>query len=179
MLDIFITSKIRFKLLIKFFICDGVKSYLRKMEKEFNESSNAIRIELNRLLKAGLLVSEYEGKKRYYMANVQHPLYDSLKSVVRQSLGIDQIVAQITTQVRNIEAAYITDNITGKTNSDIIELLLVGQKLNESTINPKVKKTEKIIDRKIKYACFTPEQMQFIFKKEPDLLIWEKNSCIE
>jgi len=48
MIESLITSKTRIKLLLKFFFNSQTKSYLRSMEKEFGESSNAIRIELNR-----------------------------------------------------------------------------------------------------------------------------------
>ena len=49
MLDSLITSKTRLKLLMKFFMNPGTRAYLRELAKEFNESTNSIRIELNRL----------------------------------------------------------------------------------------------------------------------------------
>ncbi|MFN5885132.1 MAG: ArsR family transcriptional regulator, partial [Bacteroidota bacterium] len=48
MLDTLITSKTRIKLLLKFFLNGNTSSYLRNLESEFGESSNAIRLELNK-----------------------------------------------------------------------------------------------------------------------------------
>ena len=48
MLDTLITSKTRIKLLLKFFLNAQTKSYLRSLEGEFGESTNAIRLELNK-----------------------------------------------------------------------------------------------------------------------------------
>ena len=58
MLDSIITSKTRIKLLLKFFLNSETKSYLRNLEQEFGESTNGIRVELNRLEGAGLLKTE-------------------------------------------------------------------------------------------------------------------------
>jgi predicted transcriptional regulator len=69
MLDSLITSKTRIKLLLKFFLNSDNKSYLRNLEQEFGESSNAIRVELNRLEEADLLRSEVSGNKKFFSAN--------------------------------------------------------------------------------------------------------------
>ena len=48
MLDSLVTSQTRIKLLKKFFLNSSTKAHLRGLESEFGESSNAIRVELNR-----------------------------------------------------------------------------------------------------------------------------------
>ena len=49
MLDTLITSKTRIKLLMKFFMNPRTRAYLRELASEFGESTNSIRVELNRL----------------------------------------------------------------------------------------------------------------------------------
>ena len=61
MLESLITSKTRIKLLLKFLINPGTKAYLRELAKEFGESTNSVRLELNRLTKANLLESQNRG----------------------------------------------------------------------------------------------------------------------
>ena len=51
MLDALITSKTRVRLLVKFFLNPTMKSYLRELASEFEESTNSVRLELNRLKK--------------------------------------------------------------------------------------------------------------------------------
>ena len=75
MLDSLITSQTRIKLLKKFFLNRSTKAHLRGLESEFGESSNAIRLELNRFEEAGLLNSLRDGNKKIYQANPTHPLY--------------------------------------------------------------------------------------------------------
>jgi DNA-binding transcriptional ArsR family regulator len=174
MLDVIISSKTRIKLLTKFFLFEGNQSYLRSMEREFNESTNAIRVELNKFTDAGLLTSEYRGKIRYYKANTKHPLYENLKQIVRKTIGIDQIIERVTSHVGNLEAAYITGKIATGVNSDTIELALVGQNLDKDSIDQLVKKAVKYIGRKIMYLTLTESQMEYFYKNKPALLIWKK-----
>ncbi|MFM8685421.1 MAG: ArsR family transcriptional regulator, partial [Bacteroidota bacterium] len=69
MLDTLITSKTRIKLLLKFFSHQANASYLRLLAEEFEESTNSVRVELNRLTQAGLLQSYQEGNTVQYKAN--------------------------------------------------------------------------------------------------------------
>ena len=69
MLDTLITSKTRIKLLLKFFLNSNSSSYLRGLESEFGESSNAIRLELNKFEKAGLLTTTTNGNKKMFKAD--------------------------------------------------------------------------------------------------------------
>jgi DNA-binding transcriptional ArsR family regulator len=174
MLDIIISSKTRIKLLIKFFLFDDNVGYLRNMEREFNESSNSIRLELNKFTEAGLLTSEFKGKKRFYKANPKHPLYDDLKRIVRKTVGIDQIIERVTSKLGNLEAAYITGSLASGVDSDTVELALVGTNLDKNYIDNLVDKAENLIERKIMYLTVNKNQMEYFFKNKPALLIWTK-----
>ena len=79
MIESLITNKTRLKLLLKFFLNKETTSYLRNLEQEFGESSNAIRLELNRLEQADLLKSNFNGNRKYFRANDNHPLYSEIK----------------------------------------------------------------------------------------------------
>ena len=93
MIDALISSKTRIKLLLKFFLNSHATAYLRSLESEFGESSNGIRLELNRLEKAGLLCSESEGNKKIFRANTTHPLFSEIHNIVMKHIGLDQVVS--------------------------------------------------------------------------------------
>jgi DNA-binding transcriptional ArsR family regulator len=173
MLDSLITSKTRVKLLLKFFLNSKTKSYLRNLEQEFGESSNAIRVELNRLEGAGLLSSEVEGNRKYFFANIKHPLFNDINSILKKIVGIDQIIERITSQIGDLEAAYVTGDFAKGSDSKIIDLVLVGKNLDNNYIANLVEKAESLIDRKVRYLVLTPDQMKDYFRNKPVLLIWQ------
>ena len=72
MIGTLITSQTRIKLLLKFFLNSSTTAHLRGLETEFGDSSNAVRVELNRFEEAGLLTSSRDGNKKIYQANTQY-----------------------------------------------------------------------------------------------------------
>ena len=66
MIETLISSKTRIKLLLKFFLNSNNTAYLRNLENEFQESTNSIRIELNRFEDAGLLIATTEGEQKKF-----------------------------------------------------------------------------------------------------------------
>ena len=91
MLESLITSKTRIKLLLKFFANPETAAYLRELAAELGESTNAVRVELNRLSKAGLLRSYSNGRTKVYQANTAHTLFPELQGLARKFLGFDKI----------------------------------------------------------------------------------------
>ena len=175
MLDSLITSKTRIKLLLKFFLNSQTKSYLRNLEQEFGESSNAIRVELNRLEGAGLLESEVTGNRKYFHANTRHPLYKDINNILRKFVGIDKLVEKVTTQIGDLEAAYVTGDFAHGRDSQIIDLVLIGVNLDAGYINQLILRTEEIIERKIRHLILTKNQMTDFFENKPALLIWKRD----
>lgn len=178
MTDLFaglIASKIRIKLLIRFFFNPEATSYLRELAKEFNVSTNSVREELNGLTKTSLLKVEKKGRKVNYMANPDHPLFPELKSIVTKVMGIDQVIDSIVTRLGNLEKAYIIDDYAEGKDSGIIDLLLVGN-IDEYHLNDLSRKTERYIKRKIRPLVVTRDEYDNLLPQihdNPRLLIWE------
>lgn len=173
MLESLITSKTRVKLLLKFFLNSQTKSYLRGLETEFGESSNSIRVELNRLENAGLLSVASLGNKKMFFANTTHPLFNDINNILMKFIGIDQIIEQVTSQIGDLQAAFLTGDFAIGKDSKIIDLALVGYQLDRPLIDKLVEKAEKFISRRIKYIIVTTEEMALYYQDKPVLLIWK------
>ncbi len=155
MLKSIITSETRIKLLLKFFLNPKTKGYLRQLSSEFNESTNGIRVELNKLEEAKILDSKFEGRNKIYKANSKHPLFNELRNIVLKSTGIDKVISDIINRVGEIKMAFIRGDYAVGNDSGLIELLIVGDKLNAKEIERVRRKTEKLIDRKISILSLT------------------------
>lgn len=148
MLESLITSRTRIKLLLKFFSNTRSTAHLRGLAKEMQESTNAVRLELNKLSKAGFLVSYGEGNTIQYKANDKHPLFPELNSLVRKYLGIDKIVENIVNQIGEINFAFITGDYAEGKDTGTIELIIVGE-VDPERLQYWVQKTETLIKRKV------------------------------
>jgi hypothetical protein len=179
MIESLITSKTRIKLMLKFFLNSSTKAYLRGLEAEFGESTNAIRLELNRFEKAGLLTSHSEGNRKFFSANSLHPLFPDIQSLMRKHLGIDQLVEQVIEKLGEVEKVYLTGAFAhGKESADI-EILLVGGDVDTAYLERLILKAGKLIKRNILYKLMPSLQFDNYFAsqgKENLLLLWEQNN---
>lgn len=181
MLDSLITSKTRIKLLLKFFSNSSNSAYLRSLADEFEESTNGVRVELNRLAEAGLLESEPSGNTILYRANTKSPLFPELKNMVSKYLGFDRIVDQVLRKLGNIEVAFITGGYAKGQDTGIIDLVLVGD-VEMLQLHKYVEKTEKLINRKVRPLILNHEefyQHEKTLMKESHILLWSDNSQIK
>ena len=108
------------------------------------------------------------------MANTNHPLYKDINNIVKNFIGIDKLIERVVNEIGNLKRAYITGDFARGIDSQIIDLVLVGQNIETSFIENLVSKAENLITRKIRYLILTENQMTDYFKNKPVLLIWEQ-----
>lgn len=153
MLDTLITSKTRIKLLLKFFLNSKTSSYLRNLETEFGESTNSIRLELNKFEEAGLLKTSTHGNKKVFKANTKHPMFSDIQNILMKYTGIDKIVEQVISRLGNVEMVYIVGDLAKGIDSPIIDLILVGD-IDKNYLLNLAEKAEKLINKKIRFVIF-------------------------
>ena len=184
MLDTLITSKTRIKMLLKFFSNSSASAYLREMAKEFGESTNSIRLELNNLSQAGYLLTEEKGRSIYYSANTRHPLYNELKSLVHKYLGIDKILEDVIHKVLKrlgkLEMAFITGDYAEGRDSGIIDLVVVGD-IDQAYFKQCVDKVEKLINRRVRSLILSMpefEKTRASLNPEKALWLWREDAAV-
>ena len=156
MLDSLITSKTRIKLLVKFFISSANSGHLRGLATEFNESTNAIRKELNHLSEAGYLDKKEVSNKIAYKANTLHPMYKLLQQVVHKYLGLDTIVETILERMGNVEHIELLGDYAKGVDSGLIEINITGNAVNTEYTKSIIPKIEAIVNRKVQFYYNKP-----------------------
>ena len=177
MLSTLITSKTRINLLLKFFLNPGTKAYLRELAAEFGESTNAIRVELNRLSEAKLIKSRNLGGKVIYRANDKHNLFRDIQSVVRKYVGLDHLVEDVVSRLGSVDAAYVIGDYARGIDSGLIDVVLIGT-VNSETLENFVLKTSNLIDRKIRPLVLDLEEFEKLRARldiDHALPIWNKS----
>ena len=175
MLDSLITSKTRIKLITKFFLNPETRSYLRSLADEFGESTNAVRLELNRLEESGLLSTEKKGRTILYKANTNNPLFPELNTIVRKTLGIDKLAEAIAEHIGDLRMVFITGDYAKGIDSGLIDLVLVGEGLDQEYLAFLVGKTEEVIKRKVRPLVLSREEFHNLKEKldvEKALILW-------
>ena len=169
-----ISSKTRIKLLLKFFLNSNTTAYLRSLQGEFGESTNGIRLELNKLEKAGMLSSSLQGNKKIFQANVQHPLFNEIHNILLKHIGLDKIVENVVERLGEVERVYLVGEFSKGIDSQVIDLIFIGE-IDKTYLIKLIEKVEALINRKVRYLIYQKAEFENLglntFKPEP-LLLW-------
>ena len=174
MLDVLISSRTRVKLLLKFFLNGGTRAYLRALEQEFGESTNGIRLELNRLEEAGMLRSEVEGNRRYFSANRSHPLFEQVHQIVLKTVGIDQVIEKVVHRLGNVDRVFLVGTLARGLDSPVIDLVLVGD-IDRVYLQQLVERSEGLVGRRIRTLVYDSPSFGLHLLEEPYLLVFQGN----
>jgi hypothetical protein len=128
----------------------GTTAYLQELAAEFGESSNGIRIELNRLTEAKLLISQVQGRTILYQANEKHSLFSTIREALHKTVGIDHVIQNIIERCGVIEAAWVTGDYARGVDSGLIDIVIQGD-VNYTVLQEAIDKTSKLINRKIRF----------------------------
>lgn len=174
MIEALISSKTRIKLLLKFFLNSTTTAYLRSLESEFGESTNAIRVELNRLEKAGMLESTMKGNKKVFKANTGHPLFGEIHNIILKHVGLDRIIENVIERLGEVKKVFLVGDFAKGMDSQIVDLLFIGN-IDKAYLVKLIDKAEALVARKIRYIIYDENEFaNYLDQKEQEepLLIW-------
>ena len=172
MLETLISSKTRLKLLLRLFLNPGSKAYLRGLADEFDESTNSVRVELNRFEEAGMLSSDLVGNKKVFQANKEYPLFEEIRKILLKYTGLQDIIDEVIEQLGDLNKVYLTGDLALGKQSDIISLIIVGNPDRHFLIQL-IAKVEELIPKKVQYLIYSIEESQsHQFDNERNLVLW-------
>ncbi len=90
MLDVFITSRVRRKIIVVYAKYPDFKTHVRGLAKLIKEDAGNIQRELKRLEKIGFLISEKQGNTKVYFTNKHFAIFKELQSIVLKAQRLHQ-----------------------------------------------------------------------------------------
>ena len=176
MIEALISSKTRIKLLLKFFLNSSNQSYLRGLESEFGDSTNGIRLELNKLEEAGLLKTRINGNKKIFQADANHPLFNDIHSILLKFTGLDKVVEKVIENLGELEHVFLVGQLAKGLASDVIDLVFVGD-IDKNYLFNVVQKVEANLNKKIRFVSYLHSEYnekKFATDYPNFLLLWSK-----
>ena len=173
-LDKIFSGKIRLQLLTKLLLNPASTVYLRGLERDLGVSSNTVRLELNKLSDMQLIQEQTDDentKTKHYAVNTKHPMFKSLRGVIMQYVGLDQIIENVLDKLGNVDEVYLTGDLALGKNNPFVDLVIVGD-IDKAYLYQLIEKAETLIDKKIRAAIYQPEE--FTEKKLQDVGVFMK-----
>jgi len=160
---------------MRLFLNPDATAHLRGLAEEFAESTNSIRLELNRFEDAGMVKTKSAGNKKLYQANSEHPLFSDIHNLIIKYVGIDRIVHLAVGKLGDLEKVYLVGDYAEGKDSGLIDLLFIGD-LHKEYLVRIVEKAETLISKKVRFLTYTRAEWETLNdenKQTKKLLLWE------
>ena len=168
-----ITSKVRIKVLELFASNIGEMFHVRGIVREVDEEINAVRRELMRLEKAGLLKKESRGNRVYYWAREDYQLFGDILSMVAKSTGLGASLIENKRKIGNIGFIMFSGRFVrrkDKKHEDEVDILVVGDVVLPELANL-IRTEESKRNQEINYTVMSREEYEFRKKRRDPFLL--------
>jgi predicted nucleotidyltransferase len=91
--------------------------------------------------------------------NIEHPLYQELKSIVFKTIGVEGSLKKVLRDIRNIRIAFIYGSFAAKDEefSSDIDVMIIGEP-DVSLLNEKIRALEHKIRREVDTTIYSLEE---------------------
>ena len=159
-----ITSKVRVKVLELFYSQPNELFYIRQATRLTGEEINAVRRELIKLTKAGVLTTENRGNRQYYAANKNYVFFPELQQIVFKETGLGKKIRRLRRKLGHLDYVVFTPNLFNQqSKTDGLDLLIIGEVVVPE-LEILLKEEEKKLGREINFTIF--DQKEFKFRKQ-------------
>jgi hypothetical protein len=161
-LEALFISKVRLKLLEVFLINPGSFLYVRELVRLVDEEVNAVRRELTRLQKIGMLRSEERANRLYYQLRTDFTFYPELLRMFAKTTDLGGSIVSHAGELGKIKhavlsAAFVKGRVARQYE---IDLLVIGR-VQVSVLDDIVKEAQRRHGHEVNYTIMTEEEFAF------------------
>ncbi len=155
-------SKVRVKLLQTFLYQPDEIFYVRQLVRKIGEEINAVRRELSRMERAGMVKKEARGNRLYYFFNRDYPLYEELLSMVHKTIGLGKEIIKNKSKLGRIKLVMFSGRFARRLPLEEggVDLLIVGE-VDMQVLSRLIKAEEARVKREINYTVMTKDEFNF------------------
>lgn len=168
-----ITSKVRIKILELFLSNLDEKYHVRGIVRETVEEINAVRRELEKMEKSGMLKKEPRGNRIYYWLRTDYPLFSDLLSIVAKSTGLGKALIDNRNKIGKIGYIMFSGRFArGKPRKrdEDVDILIVGEVVLPE-LATLIRTEESKRGREINYTVMSREELDFRKKRRDPFLL--------
>jgi len=166
-------SEVRVRVLYELLLKTDEPLHVREIVRRVGTEINAVRRELRRLKKIGLLKPEQRGNRLYYHVNRNFSLYPELLAMLVKGSGLGRLVIDNLPRLGEVKLAllalgFVQGRVAG---SKEVDLLIVGESIDLGLLGELVRSVEKERGQEINYTVLNSEELEWRKnRKDPFLL---------
>ena len=168
-----ITSKVRVKLLQLFFSDITEMYHVRELVRRTQEEINAVRRELEKSEKAGIVRKEQRGNRLYYWVRNDYPYFGDLLSITAKLTGLGAQIIANRKKIGKLAFVMFSGRFVRrleKRNEDAVDVLVVGDViLPELATYIRIEESKRA--KEINYTVMSRDEFDFRKKRRDPFLL--------
>lgn len=167
-----ITSKVRIKILELFFSNMKELYHVRGVVREIGEEINAVRRELTKLEKDGILRKEPRGNRVYYFLRPEHQFFGDLVAMVAKTTGLGKAVIENKNKIGKASFVMFSGKFVrmkDRRRDDDVDILIVGEVVLPELASI-IRAEESKRGKEINYTVMSREEFDFRKKRRDPFL---------
>jgi|SRR5436190_10835242 len=168
-----ITSKVRVEILELFLSNLKEMYHVRGIVRETKEEINAVRRELERLEKAGILKKEPRGNRVYYWIRPDYDFFGDLLSIVSKTQGLGAQMIQNKSKIGKVSFVMFSGKFARykeRKRDDEVDILVVGEVVLPE-LAALIRFEESKRGKEINYTVMSKEEFDFRKKRRDPFLL--------
>lgn len=165
-------SKTRVKLLETLLERPGKIFYIRELVRLIGEQINAVRAELNRMERVGIVSSENRANRKYYGFRKDYLYFDELLRLVAKSTGLGGAIIKERLKLGRVKFTALSESFLKGHENDAteVDLLVVGN-IVLPQLSQLVRAAESRRGSEINYTVMTEEEFNFRKKRRDPFIL--------
>lgn len=165
-------SKVRVKILQLFLTTTDNLLHVREIVRRVDEEINAVRRELARMEKFGMVSSEWRANRRFYRFRKEYRFYSELLGMVTKSTGLGGGIIKSKAALGKIKYALMAVRFVenGVSGSEDVDLLVVGQ-IVLPELQALVAKEQTNREQEINYSYMDEAEFSFRVKRRDPFIL--------
>lgn len=166
------TSRVRLKILELFILNPNDRFYVRQIVRATNEEINAVRRELKRLNKIGLLRSESRANRKYYQIKPGFQYYPELLRMLGKASGLGGAITSQIEELGSIKYAILSlELLLGRVaKPHEVDLMVVGT-VDEAKLKEIVAASEAEYGHEINYTSMSRDEFSFRLRRRDQFIV--------
>jgi predicted nucleotidyltransferase len=136
--------------------------YMTELAKHLGAPPSSLQRELHSLVQAGFLLRRQDGRRIYFKANTESPLFPELRGIVEKTSGVIPALKTALDKFREkIVLALIYGSMArGKEHAGSdIDLMVIGR-MQQIDLLPTLRKLENRFHREVNVTLFSPDEFE-------------------
>jgi predicted nucleotidyltransferase len=136
--------------------------YLSELAQQLNTTPSSLQRELQSLVSICILRQRRDGRRTYFQAETESPIFDELCGIITKTLGIAEALRDALSKFGDsVACAFLYGSVARRQEHALsdVDLMVIGS-VGLSELSPPLRALEKKFGREINATCYSPEEFR-------------------